>query len=160
MTKISKTLLVLGTATILSGCGMKANFAKFKAAVGKIKAHEYTKVVAKVDKAEYEGTLQETEILTVKVKVWTPNALTDEKAAEAMVYANMFLEANDAVEERKAEDGEKVTYFVNNLGLEYVNKDGDKMRVEWDKYGLVKSYKYDNKADDSKDYAVSFKYSK
>ena len=59
MTKISKTLLVLGTAAILSGCGMKANFEKFKAAVGKLKASDSTKVVATVDKEKYEGTLQE-----------------------------------------------------------------------------------------------------
>lgn len=158
MTKISKTLLVLGTAAILSGCGMKANFEKFKAAVGKLKASDSTKVVATVDKAKYEGTLQE----AFGVKVWTANALTDEKALTAVAYANMGLQASDAssLVEQKAEDGEKVTYFVNNLGFEYVNKDGDKTKVEWNKKGEVTSYAYDNKADDSKDYKVTFKYSK
>ncbi len=158
MTKISKTLLVLGTAAILSGCGVKANFAKFKAAVGKLKASEYTKVVAKVGKEKYEGTLQE----LGGFKIWSANVVTDEEALTAVAYANASYTAKDAdyLVEQKAEEGEKVTYFVNNLGIEYIDKDGNKMKMEWNKYGLVTSYKYDDKADDSKDYAVSFKYSK
>lgn len=158
MNKISKALLVLGSVTILSGCGMKANFEKFKAAVGKLKASDATKVVATVDKTKYEGTLQE----LGGFKVWTANALTDEKAQIAVAYANLGMSASDAssLVEQKAGDGEKVTYFVNNLGIEYINKDGDKTRIEWDGKGQVKSYVYDNKADDSKDYKVTFKFSK
>ena len=163
MKKFSKTLLVLGSVALLSGCGMKTKFDNFKKAVGKIKASEYTKLVAKVGDAKYEGTLQETEIPFVgKIKLWTPNSLTDEKAAEAVAIANGNLEADDAkdMEERKVAEGEKITYFVNNLGYEYVDKDGNKTKMEWDKYGLVKLYEYDNKTDDSKDYKVSFSYSK
>ena len=162
MKKISKTLLVLGSVALLSGCGMKTKFDNFKKAVGKIKANEYTKLVAKVGDAKYEGTLQEVDLPFVgKVKVWTPDNRTDSKAAEAVSYAELMLEAKDAedMEERKAGEGEKVTYFVNNLGMEYVDKDGNKMKVEWDKYGLVKLYDYDAK-EDSKDYKVSFSYSK
>ena len=158
MTKISKALLVLGSVTILSGCGMKANFAKFKAAVGKLKAADVTKVVATVDKTKYEGTLQE----TAGIKLWVANALTDEKAQEAVIIANFSLEASDAdsLEEVKPGEGESVTYFVNNLGIEQVNKDGDKTKMEWNNKGLLVSYVFDSKADDSKDYKVTFKYSK
>jgi hypothetical protein len=158
MTKISKALLVLGSVTILSGCGMKANFAKFKAAVGKLKAADVTKVVATVDKTKYEGTLQD----TAGIKLWVANALTDEKAQEAVMIANFSMEAKDAdsLIEEKPGEGESVTYFVNNLGIEHVNKDGDKTKIEWNGKGLVTSYVFDSKADDSKDYKVTFKYSK
>ena len=158
MTKISKALLVLGSVTILSGCGMKANFAKFKAAVGKLKAADVTKVVATVDKTKYEGTLQD----TAGIKLWVANALTDEKAQEAVMIANFSMEAKDAdsLVEEKPGEGETVTYFVNNLGIEHVNKDGDKTKIEWNGKGLVTSYVFDSKADDSKDYKVTFKYSK
>lgn len=161
--KISKALLVLGCAAILSGCGTKTSFANFKKAVGKIKESEYKKIVAKVGDAKYEGTLQEEELPIVgKIKVWAPNDLTNEKAAEAIAYAELMMEAKDAdsMEEQKPEEGEKVTYFVNNLGTEYVDKDGNKTKIEWNKYGLVKLYHYDHKSDDSKDYKVSYSYSK
>lgn len=163
MNKISKALLVLGSTAILTGCGVKASFAKFKAAVGKIKAHEYTKCVAKVDKEEYAGTWKTVELPVVgKVSMWEPDTLdNNEIRNKSFIVANMFLTAADANDlvEHKAEDGEKVTYFVNNLGYEYIDKDGNKERVEWNKYGLVKSYVYDAK-DDKEDFSAKFSYSK
>lgn len=162
MTKISKTLLVLGSVTILSGCGMKSNFSKFKEAVGKIKAHEFKTCEVKVAKEKYAGTLKSIEFLGVKIEGWEANDL-NEKTAEAYGYVNLFMMTADSakgLEEQKAEEGEKVVYYVNNLGMFYQDKDGNKTKIEWNKYGLVTSYSYDNKADDSKDYSLSVSYKK
>lgn len=74
----------------------------------------------------------------------------------------MFLTADEAKDlvEHKAEDGEKVTYYVNNLGFEYVDKDGSKEKIEWNKYGLVTFYSYDDVKEDAKDFSAKMSYSK
>lgn len=163
--KFTKTLLVLGCAAVLSGCGAKATYAKYKAAIGKLKDNEYTKCVVKVEKEKFEGTLKSVEAFGVKVSAWEPNNISDnENLIEGFVVANMMLTKDTAKampdEEPKAEDGEKITYYVNNLGYKAVDKDGNVEKIEWNKYGLVTSFSYDNKSDDSKDFKCSISYSK